>query len=81
MGRGRAYRHLPLQASSKMNEITIEAPAKINLTLDILRKLPSGYHELESVKQSVQIKDILTIRESENMGINCNIPEVPLDSS
>jgi len=28
----------------------------------------------------VQIKDILTIRESENMGINCNIPEVPLDS-
>jgi len=63
-----------------MNKITIEAPAKINLTLDILRKLPSGYHEIESVKQSVQIKDILTIRESENMRIRCNIPEVPLDS-
>jgi 4-diphosphocytidyl-2-C-methyl-D-erythritol kinase len=28
---------------------TIEAPAKINLTLEVLGKRPDGYHEIRSV--------------------------------
>lgn len=32
-----------------MNTITLSAPAKINLALDILAKDPSGYHEIETI--------------------------------
>ena len=37
------------------------APAKINLTLDILRKRGDGYHDLQMVMQSVTLADELTV--------------------
>ena len=39
----------------------ISANAKINLTLDILRKREDGYHDLRMVMQSVTLADRLTI--------------------
>ncbi len=36
------------------------APAKINLTLEILGKRDDGYHDIESVMQTVDICDVLT---------------------
>lgn len=36
-----------------------KAYAKLNLTLDILGKRPDGYHELESVMQTVSLYDLL----------------------
>lgn len=44
-----------------MRTITLEAPGKINLTLDVLGLLPDGYHELETIFQSVDIYDELRI--------------------
>ena len=41
--------------------ITIEAPAKINLTLEILGKRPDGYHELRSVVMPVSLTDTLSL--------------------
>lgn len=40
-----------------MSLLTLSAPAKINLTLDILRARPDGYHEMEMVMQSVSLCD------------------------
>ncbi len=40
--------------------ITIKANAKINLTLDILRKRDDGYHEVSMVMQSISLHDVLT---------------------
>lgn len=40
---------------------TIKIPAKINLYLDVIRRMENGYHELESVMQSVDIYDIVTL--------------------
>ena len=39
----------------------ISASAKINLTLDILRKREDGYHELQMVMQAVSLADHLTV--------------------
>ena len=38
-------------------QVTVHAPAKINLTLDIVGTRADGYHLLESVFQSVSIYD------------------------
>lgn len=40
-----------------MTSLTLQAPAKINLTLDILRHREDGYHELCMVMQSVSLCD------------------------
>jgi len=61
-----------------MTELTIKAYAKINLTLEILRRLPSGYHEIKSVMQQTALCDDITISEA-HAGItiestNSNIP-------
>ena len=40
---------------------TIEAPAKINLTLEVLGKRPDGYHEIRSVIQTLKFCDSLQI--------------------
>ncbi len=44
-----------------MRIASADAPAKINLTLEILGKRPDGYHELCMVMQSVSLCDRVTI--------------------
>lgn len=44
-----------------MEQITIEAPCKINLSLDIVGKLPNGYHQMDMVMQTVSLYDTLTL--------------------
>lgn len=43
-------------------ELTIVAPAKVNLYLKVLRRRPDGYHELESVMQKLALADHLALR-------------------
>ena len=44
-----------------MKQITINANAKINLSLNILDKRSDGYHNIESIMQSVSLCDVLTV--------------------
>ena len=44
-----------------MTSITVNAPAKLNLTLDVLGKRADGYHEVKMVMQSVALADELTL--------------------
>ena len=39
----------------------VQAYAKLNLTLDILRRREDGYHDLQMVMQSISLADTLTI--------------------
>lgn len=50
--------------------IGIEAPAKINLGLEILHRREDGYHEIRTVLTMIDVCDRLVFRESENPGIN-----------
>lgn len=65
-----------------MKEIKVDAYAKINLSLDVLRRKEDGYHELRMIMQQINLKDILTIKEiEEETFITSNSEKVPLDSS
>lgn len=63
-----------------MQTVTIEAPAKINLTLDVKGKRSDGYHELETVMHQVNLFDRITL-ETRSAGIEVatNSNSIPLD--
>lgn len=52
-----------------MKSISINAYAKINLGLDVLRKRSDGYHEVCMIMQSVELHDNLTIKICDKPGI------------
>lgn len=63
--------------------ITVNAPAKINLFLDILGKIEGGYHSLFMVMQSIGLSDEITVDKSEEKGIflTCSDKRLPEDKS
>ena len=64
-------------------KITVKAPAKINLTLDVLGKRPDGYHELATVMQSIDLYDTVTLtdNDSQSVTVSCGYEGVPCDDS
>ncbi len=57
-------------------EVTIKAPAKINLTLEVLGKRDDGYHEIASVMQAVSLFDTLTLSTAEDVQLISDVPEL-----
>ncbi len=49
--------------------IVLAAPAKLNLFLEILRKRPDGYHDLESLMVAVDLFDTVELRAASNGAI------------
>lgn len=64
-----------------MNEYTLSANAKVNLTLDVVGRLENGYHLLEMVMQSISLHDTVTLKKNDcgKIRLTCNIPEIPCD--
>ncbi len=64
-----------------MNTITAICRAKVNLTLDILDKRDDGFHNLQSVMQSIDLNDKLTVTVGEGQGIRLTVndPRIPTD--
>lgn len=64
-----------------MASILAEAPAKLNLTLDVLEKREDGYHEMKMVMQSVSLFDrlTLTVGPGEGISLSTNLGFLPLD--
>ena len=58
--------------------ITLIANAKINTFLDITGKRADGYHLLETVMQSVDLSDIVTVELTDGaITVSCSDPTVP----
>ena len=46
-----------------MDSTWINAPAKINLGLDVIRRRDDGYHEVKMIMQSIRLFDRLTLKD------------------
>lgn len=62
-----------------MKQLCTQACAKINLYLDVVGKRPDGYHNIESVMQSVSLRDEveIAIDTGKPWRITCDRSEVP----
>ena len=61
--------------------LTVLAPAKLNLTLEVLAKRPDGFHEIRSVIQTINLCDSLHFQLSPNVEFKSNVPDlIPEDS-
>lgn len=55
--------------------LTVLAPAKLNLTLEVLAERPDGFHEIRSVAQTINLCDSLRFQLSENIEFTCADPD------
>ena len=63
-----------------MRRIRIAAPAKINLSLDVVKQLPNGYHEMDMIMQEIELADFIRLEDREKgIHLTCNIPELPVN--
>jgi len=61
--------------------LTVLAPAKINLTLEVLGERPDGFHEIRSVIQTINLCDSLSFQSSQSIKFECDEPNwVPEES-
>lgn len=58
--------------------VTVLAPAKINLFLQVLGKRPDGYHEIHSLMQTINLYDTLRVTTAESgISLTCDDPTLP----
>ena len=55
--------------------LTVQAPAKLNLTLEVLAKRPDGYHEIRSVFQTINLCDSLRFQLSQKVTFESDMPD------
>jgi 4-diphosphocytidyl-2-C-methyl-D-erythritol kinase len=59
----------------------IKAYAKINWSLRVIGKRADGYHDIETLFQSISLHDTIMIMQSESWAITCDDPLVPCDET
>lgn len=65
-----------------MEKCVKQAYAKINLGLDVISRLPNGYHEVKMIMQTVGIYDVLTLEKvPEGIVITTDNGELPVDEN
>ena len=63
-------------------KVLVTAPAKINLTLDIIGRRDDGYHLLEMVMQSVDLMDSVSLEEvGDELVVECSEEDIPPKSN
>ena len=64
-------------------KIKVKTPAKVNLTLEVLNKREDGFHNIQSIMQTVNLYDYLTfdVENSDETQIilSGNSDEIPYD--
>ena len=62
-------------------ELTLHAPAKVNLTLIVGARRDDGYHDVSTVMQTVGLYDTLTLTDGSGLTMTCTDPALPTDGS
>ena len=55
-----------------MTTLALRAPAKINLTLEVIRRRPDGFHEVTLLLQTITLFDELTLEEAPEITLECS---------
>ena len=55
--------------------LTVQAPAKINLTLEVLGKRPDGFHEIRSLIQTISLCDTVHFEPGRQTTFKSDMPE------
>ncbi|MBA7469547.1 4-diphosphocytidyl-2-C-methyl-D-erythritol kinase [subsurface metagenome] len=55
--------------------LTLQAPAKLNLTLEVLGERQDGFHEVRSVIQTINLCDSLHFQSGQNMEFKSDMPD------
>ncbi len=53
-----------------MKIVTVLAPAKLNLALDVVGLLPNGYHDLDMTMQTIDIYEKITLKKSHTISLS-----------
>ena len=53
---------------AKLNCVTVLAPAKLNLALDVVGLLPNGYHNLDMTMQAITLYERVVLRLGQGLG-------------
>lgn len=59
--------------------VTVLAPAKLNLSLDVVGILPGGYHALDMVMQAIDVHEKLVLRRSHDLTVRMPGSFVPIN--
>jgi 4-diphosphocytidyl-2-C-methyl-D-erythritol kinase len=73
----------PAARASSLDPLDVVTRAKVNLSLEVLRKRPDGYHEIETIFQSIDLADRMRIQVTNDgvVTIECDTPGVPTDET
>ena len=73
-----------INPQSSQSEITVFAPAKINVVLRILDRRPDGFHNLWSIMQTVALEDEVSIKicaDRQDIQLRCDAAQLAADQS
>ncbi len=62
-----------------MRTLSLQAPAKVNYRLDVLRRRPDGYHDLRMIMQRFDLCDdiLITLSDTPGIRVTCGSEGVP----
>jgi len=60
---------------------TLNAHAKINWSLRVTGKRADGFHDLETLFQTISLHDTLTFAKSDRLELTCDDPTIPVDNT
>jgi hypothetical protein len=78
----RAREDIAARAAS-LAPLDVVTRAKVNLSLEVIRRRPDGYHEIETILQSIDLADRMRVEITNDgvVAIECDTPGIPTDET
>ncbi len=65
---------LPIHVSTRLDErrIVVDAPAKLNLGLEVIGRLDDGFHEIATIFVAIDLYDRVTLSSADDLELSCD---------